>query len=404
MAEPGKRVAWVELYLDLVFVLAVAELTRNIVVDPRFSTVLRTLGLFVAIWWTWIGFAVLYNRHGSDHAAERTLFLVASVPVAVTAVATGAASQGDPKMFALGLAITRVLLAAAHARDDNPESDVGDALRRRTAQTYAVSAALYLITIWVPSPFRYAIWALALACESRVIFSEEPKNDRASDVKGKPEGAAPRDEADALDAKHFAERFGLFLIILLGELVVQAGEAAGDLHVHSASGWGALVAAVALSGALWWAYFSGADEIELRTLELSGGSPQTARVLFAVGHMLPAFALLITAAGAGLLLQHDPPRIAFELTSIGSGMYLTGVRGAMRPQRKLDRVAQTVLIGATFAFGSLRHVLGPHSYLWALAAWTAAIAVYVPRSTPKPPEESENTSASASPPEAVGAP
>lgn len=403
MAEPGKRVAWVELYLDLVFVLAIAELTRNIVTDPRFLTVLGTLGLFAAIWWTWIGFAVLYNRHGSDHAAQRTLFLVASVPVAVLAVATGPASHGDAKMFALSLAVTRVILAAAYTHDDHPQSNVGDALRCRTAQAYAVSVVLYLITIWVPSPFRYAIWALALAYESRVIFSDDPRAPAVGDAEAEGHGASVGDELDALDAHHFAERFGLFLIILLGELVIQAGEASGDLHVHSASGWGALVAAVAFCGALWWAYFTGVDEIELRALEVSGGSPKTARVLFAVGHMLPAFALVITAAGVGLLLGHDPPRIAFALTSIGSGIYLAGVRGAMRLQRRRDRVAQTILIGATFAFGSLRHVLGPHSYLWALAAWTAAIAVYVPPSGPKPPdEESEVTSRPAIPTEAVG--
>jgi low temperature requirement protein LtrA len=390
LPETGKRVAWVELYLDLVFVLAIAELTRNIVDDPRVSTVLGTLGLFVAVWWTWVGFAVLYNRHGSDDPAERTLFLAASVPVAVAAVATGSASHGDPKIFALSLAVTRVLLAAAHARHNAPESTVGDALRHHTAQAYGVSAVLYVVTIWVPAPFRYVIWAAALAYESRVIFSDDPSTDPPGHADARGHVPAPRADADALDAHHFAERFGLFLIILLGELVIQAGEAAGDLHVHSASGWGALVAAVALSAALWWAYFSGADEIELQTLEASGGSPKTARVLFAVGHMLPAFALLMIAAGVGLLLRHDPPRIAFPLTSVGAGIYLAGVRGAMRPHDKRDRQAQTILIGATFALGLLRHVLGPHSYLWALATWTTAIALYVPRSSPKPaPHESE---------------
>jgi low temperature requirement protein LtrA len=389
MAGSGKRVAWVELYLDLVFVLAVAELTRRIVDDPHFSTVAGTLGLFAAIWWTWIGFAVLYNRHGSDHPGQRALFLIASVPVAVAAVATEAASNGDLKIFALSMAGTRMLLAAVHVHvhvhDDDPHSDVGDALRRRTARAYAISATLFLITIWIPSPFRYVVWAFALAYESRVIFSDEVGATPPGSGKSEGDEPLPPGEADALDSHHFAERFGLFLIILLGELVIQAGEAAADVHVHSASGWGALVAAVALPAALWWAYFNGVDEIELRTLELSGGSPRTARVLFAVGHMLPAFALVLVAAGVGLLLRHDPPRIAYALTSIGSGLYLGGVRGAMRPRLARDRLAQTILIGATFAFASVRHVLGPHSYLWALAAWTTAVAAYVPRSASKAP-------------------
>ena len=51
-----------------------------------------------------------------------------------------------------------------------------------------------------------------------------------------------------------------------------------------------------------------------------------ARAIFAVGHMLPAFALLITAAGVGLLLEEDPPRIADWLACVGIGIYLAGTR------------------------------------------------------------------------------
>ena len=104
---------------------------------------------------------------------------------------------------------------------------------------------------------------------------------------------------EALDAQHFAERFGLFLIILLGEVVVEAGQASVDGHVATTAGWAALVAAMVLAGALWWLYFDSAAEINLKVLELSGGSPTMARAIFAVGHMLPAFALLLIAAGVG---------------------------------------------------------------------------------------------------------
>ena len=121
---------------------------------------------------------------------------------------------------------------------------------------------------------------------------------------------APADPAEALDPHHFAERFGLFLIILLGEVVVEAGQASVDGARRDDGGWAALVAAMMLAAALWWVYFDSAAEINLKVLELSGGSPTMARAIFAVGHMLPAFALLITAAGVGLLLEDDPPQIA----------------------------------------------------------------------------------------------
>src|SRR6185503_17040218 len=67
-----------------------------------------------------------------------------------------------------------------------------------------------------------------------------------------------------------------------------------------------VVAAMGIAGALWWLYFDSAADINLKVLELSGGSPTMARAIFAVGHMLPAFALLITASGVGLLVEADP--------------------------------------------------------------------------------------------------
>src|ERR671927_448645 len=58
MEDGGKRVSWVELYLDLVFVLAVGQLAHLIVGRPETHSVWIALGLFFTLWWTWVGFAV----------------------------------------------------------------------------------------------------------------------------------------------------------------------------------------------------------------------------------------------------------------------------------------------------------------------------------------------------------
>ena len=114
-----------------------------------------------------------------------------------------------------------------------------------------------------------------------------------------------------------------------------------------------------LAAALWWVYFDSAAEINLKVLELSGGSPTMARAIFAVGHMLPAFALLITAAGVGLLLEGDPPHIASWLACVGIGIYL-----ARHPRVPAGRRAacagssRALLLVATFQLGRLQPALG----------------------------------------------
>jgi low temperature requirement protein LtrA len=375
MPETGKRVSWVELYLDLVFVLAVGELAHLIVATPHRSTVWITLGLFLPLWWTWVGFAVLYNRHGSeDSGLQRILFLGASIPVGVAAVAVEPASHGHSTAFVISLAVTRVILTVAYAHDEEPGSSAGDVLRIRTSRASTISALLFVASIWVPSPVRYLLWAVAILQESRVMLTRD--RDAAELARRTHSFAAmtPREPGEALDAHHFAERFGLFIIILLGEVVVEAGQAAASGHVETTSGWSALVAAMLLAAALWWTYFDSVVELNLRVLELSGGSPTAARAIFAIGHMIPAFALLMAAAGTGLLLEHDPPKIAYWLLGIGAALYLTGSRAFLRIGPRNRRVLRLALGVALFLAGLLHRVLGPHAYVWLIAVWVAACA------------------------------
>jgi hypothetical protein len=130
-------------------------------------------------------------------------------------------------------------------------------------------------------------------------------------------------------------------------VVVEAGQAA--VHGDAGAGqWAALVAAMVLAAELWWLYFDSAAEVNLKVLELSGGSPTMARAIFAVGHMLPAFALLLTAAGVGLLLEDEPPDAAAWAACVGAGIYLLGTRTFLRGSRRVPGVVRVLVIVATF--------------------------------------------------------
>lgn len=373
--ESGKRVSWVELYLDLVFVLAVGQLAHLIVAAPERHSVWVALGLFATLWWTWVGFAVLYSRQGDDEQVQRLLFLLGSVPIGVAAVAIDPASTGDSTVFALSLAAARLVLAGAHMSGGGRE----DLLRRRITRACLGSAALFAISIVVPEPFRYGLWAIAIVVESRAMLDEDREATGRLRRDHDLAALAPDDPAEALDAHHFAERFGLFLIILLGEVVVQAGQTSVDGHVASTSGWAALVAAMLLAAGLWWLYFDSAARINLKVLDLSGGSPTIAKAIFAVGHMLPAFALLITAGGVGLLLGEDPPRIAYWLACIGIAIYLGGTRVFMATTGRASHVVRVVVLIATFQLARLHTELTPHAYLWLLAVWVAMCAALTTR-------------------------
>ena len=184
-----------------------------------------------------------------------------------------------------------------------------------------------MLSIWVPEPFRYALWAIAHRAGVGRAAARGPQGGAAGAREHDFGAVKPENPEEALDPHHFAERFGLFLIILLGEVVVEAGQASVDGHVASFDGWVALVAAMILAAALWWLYFDSAAEINLRVLELSGGSPTMARAIFAVGHMLPCVrAAARSPRASGCCSRRTRRRIAYWLPCVGLGIYLLGTR------------------------------------------------------------------------------
>jgi low temperature requirement protein LtrA len=218
-----------------------------------------------------------------------------------------------------------------------------------------------------------------------------PAEDRAAMQRARREhdltALQPTDPEEALDAHHFAERFGLFLIILLGEVLVVAGQSATSGHETDAGASAALAAAMALAAGLRWLYFDSAVEINLKVLELTGGSTSMARAIFAVGHMLPAFALLIVAPGVGLLLEADPPRFAAWLTCVGVGIYLLDTRAFLRASGRLSGAARALMVVATFNLGRLWGHLSPHEYLWLLTVWVTVCAALTTRRGPRTQED-----------------
>jgi low temperature requirement protein LtrA len=376
----GKRVAWVELYLDLIYALAIGQLAHLVIGEPDMDTVWTALGLFAVLWWTWIGFAVQYNRQGDDRVPERLLFLAGSIPTGVAAVAIEPAADGDIAAFAIAMATVRLLLGASRAL----EGGWRPALRMGVTRAYGLSAVLFVVSIPVEGPVRYGLWAIGVVIESRALLTENRAAARALRKREDLSVVARDDAARALDPHHFAERFGLLLIILIGEVVIAAGETTAEAHVATAAGWIALVAAMTLAATLWWLYFDAAVEINLRVLELSGGSTTVARALFAVGHMAPAFALLLIASGVGLLLDGHDPGLGYWLCSCGLGIYLIGTRVFFAVATRVGHFARLAVVVATFELGWLEDVVSPHAFLVIVAAWAVGCAATTSWRRPEP--------------------
>ncbi|MFC7484678.1 low temperature requirement protein A [Luedemannella flava] len=189
----------------------------------------------------------------------------------------------------------------------------------------------------------------------------------------------PADPGRAVNAAHLAERFNLFMIILLGEVVIAVAYTAVDMHGAEGAVQLGLLAGLVLAGALWWIYFDSSAGINEFVLRASGGNPAMAYGIYAGGHLPPAFALLLIAAGIDLSLHDDPPVAATWLVSIGLAVYLVGTRGftiGALPHWYL-RALRVLLVTATVCLALLHLLVSPPIVVTIIAVWAVLAAVVV---------------------------
>jgi low temperature requirement protein LtrA len=398
-ATEGKRVSWVELYFDLVFVFAVSQAAHDIAVRPDWRGVGIALGLFATLWWTWIGYVVLYNRHSEDRPARRLFVLAGTLPCAIAAVELHAAPEGG-RGFALALAGARLVLAVAYPAS----ADHNARMARRIGTGYALSTVLFAVSALVPTPWRYVIWALALVQEAGFLLLDDLRTrtrararaqtlvERREQRSRAARPAVRQSRADTmaealrrpidpdrrLDAPHLAERFGLFMIILLGEIVISVGSAALGIPEQGWSFWVGLLSGLVLAAALWWIYFDSAAYINEYVLRASNGNPTVAYGIYAAGHLSPAFALLAIAAGVNLSLHDQPPTAAAWLVSGGLAAYLVGSRAFLSVGRqRFGRLIQVLTLAATVNLAQLHRLLPATAVIAILALWAVGAATIV---------------------------
>lgn len=80
-----RRATWLELFFDLVFVVAIAELARYLSHHLSLSGLLEFTILFVPVWWCWIGATFYATRFDTDDLSDRLITFVQMAIIAIMA-------------------------------------------------------------------------------------------------------------------------------------------------------------------------------------------------------------------------------------------------------------------------------------------------------------------------------
>jgi low temperature requirement protein LtrA len=271
-----KKVGWLELFYDLIFVAGIIQLGDFL----SEGTSLGDFGLFALhfapLWIAWTGFTFYANRFSVDDVLHRFLVILNMFSVGAMAIASPAAMEGRPTAFALAYAASTVILGAMYLRTWRQVPAARD-YSAYWGGVFVATGVLFALSTLVPLPYGYAFWALAMAL---ILFAPMSKPAQALQAR------------HPLDMEHLVERYGLLTIIVLGESFVKV------LSYLTSSGLGE-EASYQLKGffnlgitcSLWWLYFD----------DVAGSEVKRGRIHFMAwlyGHL--PLALGLTAVGVAV--------------------------------------------------------------------------------------------------------
>ena len=269
-----------ELFFDLAYVLAVAEIAGAYYKDPTWHGTFVFAGLFTVVWWSWVTTTIYANRFDTNDVIYRLAKLAGAFAAAGLAASASRALGEDSVPFAACYIGLRILLLLLYLRAYRHVPEARPNIRVYLASTGA-GALLWGISLLLPEPARYVLWALGVLVDIAGPF-----------VATRLTGNIP------LHLEHLPERFGLFVILVLGESI-----AAVVTGLH-ASGWkidSLIVAALGftVAAALWWSHFDLGGAAAKRQLVIRGGQEVSIEHDAYVFAHLP-ITLGLAAAGVGI--------------------------------------------------------------------------------------------------------
>jgi low temperature requirement protein LtrA len=354
------RVMPLELFFDLVFVLAITQCTALMADNPTWTGLAQGLLVLGVLWWSWVGYAWLTSVVNPEEGIVRFAIFAAMAALLVAALCVPQAFGDLALLFACSYGVVRIaqiVLFTVASRDD-------PALRRSVAGLAggtALGVGLLVGASFADGALQGALWVLAL-----LLDMGEPFLFGADGWK--------------LVPGHFAERHGLIVIIALGESIVAIGVGA-ELGVDT----GVVVAAIlgiAVAAALWWLYF---DIVALVAERRLSNAPEgrerneIARDSFSYLHFPMVAGIVLVALGMKKTLEHvgDPLELVPAVAALGGTALYLVAHVAFR-WRNVHRFSFQRLLGAIVLLAFVPAALGVPALatLAVVAGLLAALIAY----------------------------
>jgi low temperature requirement protein LtrA len=342
-----RTVSNLELFYDLAYVAVIAQASHHLAEHVSLVGFVEFALIFGMLWFAWFNGSLYVELHGREDGRTRLLVFFQMGLLALLAVFTAEAAGSTGPQFALVYAGFLALMGWAWYsvreldRLERPE------FLRITAIYVGgmiVSTIVVGATAFLPESWRLPVWAVFLLGWIGFIGTGSRGSRRQADA------IAPTDS--------LVERFGLFTIIVLGEVVlgvVSGLSAAGPDPLTIATGSLAMI----VGFGFWWIYF----DLVGRRLPRPGGTIWT----WMLSHL--PIQLAIVAAGAAIVSlikhAHDPASPAATSLLLG-GSTAIGLVALVLTERSLEDAVRLESVYRPLGF-----VLAVGAAISLLAGWLA---------------------------------
>ena len=355
----GERVTFLELFFDLVFVLAITQCTALMADHPTWEGIAQGLMVLTVLWWAWVGYAWLTSVVDPEEGGVRLVIFAAMAAMLICALCVPEAFEDLGLTFAVAYGVVRAAHIALFTFTSHGERSF-----RRSVVGLGIGTTVGVSLIGVASQLDGAaqglVWLLAIALDMGEPFIF---------------GAA----GWHLVPGHFAERHGLIVIIALGESIVAIG--VGSAHGVDA---GVIVAAalgVAVVGAMWWAYFDVLAPLagwHLSEAEVGRDQNEMARDAYSYLHLPIVAGVVLVALGLKTTLALvDQPLELVQAVALcgGAALFVMGnvgfkwrTLGRVSGARVAAAVVLVALVPAARELDAVVAVAAVATVLWVLAA------------------------------------
>lgn len=239
--EKDRRVSWLELFYDLVYVIAISRITHHFSHHISFEGLLEYAYLFMLIFWGWLNGSLYHDLHGSEGLRTRLMTLWQMLIIAALAITLELSPEkafvNSTIVFMIMQLFITYLWWSVGLYDPNHRR-----LNRPYTILFLTTLGLMAGSLFADESWRGVIGVMILLCNFSPPFITN---------------LLLRRTTQTLDlSPSMLERLGLFTIIVFGELVLGVVNGIGETHTADAMTWVHFALALSVVFTLWWIFFT----------------------------------------------------------------------------------------------------------------------------------------------------